>query len=98
MQAGPCIKIPHSKGVEKGINERLKSEYKSIKERYFQPGKNACGCKEGIHLCQIIEEEKGLEKIKELVKNPAFICKKCGRVSWGEEYLCEAIEIEGEEG
>jgi hypothetical protein len=34
-----------------------------------------------------------LDQIKELVKNPKFICKKCGRVAALEENLCEPVPL-----
>jgi hypothetical protein len=35
------------------------------------------------------EGEVSLSNFKELVKNPKFICKTCGRAAGKEENLCE---------
>jgi len=34
-----------------------------------------------------------LETVKALVKNPKFICKKCGRAAAKEENLCEPVPL-----
>ena len=45
------------------------------------------------HLCNMAEQGIDLETVKKLVKNPKFICKKCGRVAAKEENLCEAVSL-----
>jgi transcription elongation factor Elf1 len=40
--------------------------------------------------------EKGqvsLEQIRSLVKDPKFICKKCGRVAHSADNLCEPVDL-----
>jgi hypothetical protein len=47
------------------------------------------------HLCYLVEEGKhSLEQIKELIKNPNFICNKCGRVAKENKNLCEPVALE----
>ncbi len=47
------------------------------------------------HLCYLVEEGKlSRAQIKELIKNPNFICKKCGRVAKENKNLCEPIALE----
>jgi hypothetical protein len=46
------------------------------------------------HLCDLAENgEITLEQMKALVKDPKFICKKCGRVANREENLCEPVPL-----
>lgn len=50
----------------------------------------------GKHLCYLnnlgfqISNEK---EYKELVKNPEFMCKNCGRVAASEENLCKPVKL-----
>ena len=46
------------------------------------------------HLCEIAEEGRvALSDVKEMVRNPKFICRKCGRVAANEENLCEPVKL-----
>ncbi len=46
------------------------------------------------HLCDMAERgEVTLAQMKEMVKDPKFICKKCGRVAAKEENLCEPVPL-----
>ena len=46
------------------------------------------------HLCALSESgECTLEEYKALVKNPKFICKKCGRAAANEDNLCEPVPL-----
>lgn len=46
------------------------------------------------HLCDLaIHGEITLEQMKTLVRDPKFICKKCGRVANKEESLCEPVPL-----
>ena len=46
------------------------------------------------HLCDLAERgELTLDQIKALVKDPKFICRKCGRVANKAENLCEPVPL-----
>jgi hypothetical protein len=47
------------------------------------------------HLCSMADTgEVTLEQMKDLVRNPKFICKRCGRVAQNSDNLCEAEAID----
>ena len=49
------------------------------------------------HMCKLIKEEfhlKKTEKFKKLVDKSQFVCKKCGRVSNKEIYLCKPVVLD----
>ena len=47
------------------------------------------------HLCYLAQEGKlSLEELKELIQNPHFICKKCGRAAKENKNLCEPVALE----
>ncbi|MHA1959787.1 MAG: hypothetical protein ACW99U_06130 [Candidatus Thorarchaeota archaeon] len=43
-------------------------------------------------LCDFVEDA-ALEDIKARVRDPAWICKACGRAANSEKYLCEPVEL-----
>ena len=45
------------------------------------------------HLCDMAKRGVDLKTYKELVKDPKFICKKCGRAAAKEENLCEPVPL-----
>lgn len=45
------------------------------------------------HLCDMTKRGVDLNTYKELVKDPKFICKKCGRAAAKEENLCEPVPL-----
>ena len=46
------------------------------------------------HLCFMTESgEYSLERIKDLVKDAKFMCRKCGRVAGREENVCEPVPL-----
>lgn len=46
------------------------------------------------HLCDMAERgEVTLEQMKELVRNPKFICQRCGRVAANSDNLCEPVPL-----
>ena len=48
----------------------------------------------GEHLCHLVEDMGiSVEEYKELIKNPKFLCRKCGRVAARERNLCEPIKL-----
>ncbi len=57
-----------------------------------------CKCvtceKHGGHLCLLMSEGK-LDKVKELVSYPKFICFNCGRVANSEDNLCNPMPLDG---
>jgi len=48
----------------------------------------------GEHLCHLVEDMGiSIDQYKKLIKNPKFLCKKCGRVAARAENLCEPIKL-----
>ena len=46
------------------------------------------------HLCALAEQGHiTLDEMKKLIRDPKFICKKCGRVAAKEENLCEPVPL-----
>ena len=45
------------------------------------------------HLCLLASNDQ-IERIKELTKNPKFICFNCGRVADCEKNLCNPMSLE----
>lgn len=61
------------------------SEKKNVcKHEHSHPG----------HLC-VLASNGEVEKIKAMVKKPAFMCFNCGRVADREGNLCNPIPLEG---
>lgn len=44
------------------------------------------------HLCVLVGERK-FDKIRELVRNPQFMCFNCGRVADSEKNLCNPMPL-----
>jgi hypothetical protein len=58
----------------------------------YRPAQSHIGHQQ--HLCFMAESGSvPLDQIKELVRNPKFICRKCGRVAAHEENLCEPVPL-----
>ncbi len=53
---------------------------------------NVCKGDHDGHLCVLVSQQK-FEEIKELVKNPQFICFNCGRVADEEKNLCNPMPL-----
>ncbi len=53
-----------------------------------------CGSKSGHkgHLCVLVSESR-FEEIKDLVKNPKFMCFNCGRVADSRKNLCNPMPL-----
>ncbi len=46
------------------------------------------------HLCEMAKGGNvSLEQMKDLVRNPKYMCKVCGRVASNSDSLCEAITL-----
>jgi len=72
---------------------RIRESYQEFVSRHFQARSLDCGCEKGPHMCQIMQEADGIEKVRKLSKKPKYFCKKCGRVSSVKRYLCEGVGI-----
>jgi len=46
-------------------------------------------------MCKYKKEkiEENLEILKQIVKNPKFICRKCARAAKEEKYLCKPLTL-----
>lgn len=44
------------------------------------------------HLCKLAKRGD-IEQVRKLVKDAAFVCKKCGRAAREQENLCEPTRI-----
>lgn len=44
------------------------------------------------HLCKLVKRED-LEKVKKLVKDAEYFCKKCGRAAHSKDNLCDPSRI-----
>ena len=54
--------------------------------------KAACKGTHKGHLCVLASEER-LEDIRELVREPKFICFNCGRVAHSRKNLCNPMAL-----
>ena len=45
------------------------------------------------HLCSLLGGKIDVEEYKKLVRNPKFLCKKCGRLAANEGNLCEPMPL-----
>jgi hypothetical protein len=45
------------------------------------------------HLCSLVAEGMELPEYKELVRNPLYICRICGRAANEEKSLCDPIPL-----
>jgi hypothetical protein len=55
--------------------------------------KNVCYGDHTGHLCVLASDEK-FEEIKQLTRNPKFICFNCGRVADCEANLCNPMPLD----
>ena len=56
---------------------------------------NVCKGDHSGHLCVLVSEEQ-MDKVKELVRNPKFICFNCGRAADSDGNLCNPMPLEDE--
>jgi len=55
---------------------------------------NTCIGDHSNHICQLnADNNRDLDKIKEFVKNPKFICFNCARVAESKDNLCNPMPI-----
>jgi hypothetical protein len=50
----------------------------------------------GKHLCYLNNlgfQNSNEEEYKELVKNPEYLCKNCGRVASSQDNLCKPVKL-----
>jgi hypothetical protein len=45
------------------------------------------------HLCSLVAEGMELADYKELVRNPKYICRICGRAAANEKNLCDPVAL-----
>ncbi len=45
------------------------------------------------HLCDMASKGADLQTVKDLVKNPQFLCKTCGRAAAKAENLCDPVPL-----
>lgn len=55
--------------------------------------KHTCKGDHKGHLCVLVSK-KEFEKIKDLVRNPKFLCFNCGRVADSDKNLCNPMPME----
>jgi hypothetical protein len=60
---------------------------------WLEPPEEAPHLGHAKHLCDMAKRGVDLQTFKDLVRNPKFICKKCGRVAAKEENLCEPVPL-----
>ena len=44
------------------------------------------------HLCKLVKREE-IEQVRQLVKDPAYLCTKCGRAAREQSRLCEPSRL-----
>jgi hypothetical protein len=52
----------------------------------------AATMKEKIDICDLANQEK-TDEIKELVRDPQFMCSSCGRVADAKDNLCKPLAV-----
>ena len=45
------------------------------------------------HLCTLVAEGMDLAEYKELVRNPKYVCRVCGRAAASDMNLCDAVPL-----
>lgn len=46
-----------------------------------------------VHLCKIWSDTYDIDVVRDIVRNPNFICKVCGRVAANEENICDPAPL-----
>jgi hypothetical protein len=55
--------------------------------------KESCKGEHKGHLC-VLASENRIDEIKDLVKDPKFLCFNCGRVADSDKNLCNPMPLE----
>jgi hypothetical protein len=45
------------------------------------------------HMCYLVNIKTDISKLKEIVKDPKFMCKNCARVAADKENLCNPVKL-----
>jgi hypothetical protein len=45
------------------------------------------------HMCYLVNIKTDLSKLKEIARDPKFICKNCARVAADKKHLCNPVKI-----
>lgn len=45
------------------------------------------------HMCYLVNIKTDLSKLKEIARDPKFICKHCARVAGDKKHLCNPVKI-----
>ena len=56
-------------------------------------GSHKCRENHEKHICQIKDIKEDLDMVKDLVRDPLFICKRCGRAAKSEDNLCKPSKL-----
>jgi hypothetical protein len=54
---------------------------------------NKCSGNHSGHLCVLVSEKK-FDEVRQLVKEPQYICFNCGRVACSDKNLCNPMPLE----
>jgi len=50
-----------------------------------------------LKLCKLVKNDyikTSLKEYLEMIKNPKFVCSKCGRVAVEQKFLCKPVELD----
>ncbi len=45
------------------------------------------------HMCKMVADLEGIEKIKAVARNAKFICGTCGRSAHSKDNLCNPVDL-----
>lgn len=45
------------------------------------------------HMCYLVNVKTDLSKMKQVVRDPKFICKNCARVAGDKKNLCNPVKL-----
>lgn len=61
-------------------------------KKTVQTCKGGENCHDKNHLCKVAAK-KDIDRIRKIVKDAKYFCKKCGRAAHLEEHLCKPSKI-----